>query len=302
MSAAMTANHAAPTSDGAPSPARAAGHGGVFAIQVVRVGAQALRVGRTHGDGRRRPLLMFNGIGGNVEMLAPLAQALPEREVITFDIPGVGHSQMPARPYRLRDIVNLACGLLDQLGHAEVDVLGISWGGTVAQQFAHTAPQRCRRLVLCATATGAVMWPARPSVLWKMATPRRYISRSYARSIAGDIYGGDFRHNPDAAVEHFKHVKWQSSLGYYLQLAAVAGWTSIHWLSRIHQPTLVMAGADDPLIPMKNARLMHRLIRGSELKVLDCGHLFLLTRIDESSAAIRRFLDAPSGHRQGSNP
>jgi poly(3-hydroxyalkanoate) depolymerase len=289
MSIAMTANLAVPARD--EPHARRADPGRVFETRIVKVGAQALRMGRTRGIGHHPPLLMFNGIGGNVEMLAPLARALPERDVICFDIPGVGHSQMPSRPYRLPDIVKLACRLLDQLGHAEVDVLGISWGGTVAQQFAHTAPQRCRRLVLCATATGVVMWPARPSVLWKMATPRRYISRSYARAIAGDIYGGDFRRNPDAAAEHFKHVKWQSSLGYYLQLAAVAGWTSIHWLSRIRQPTLVMAGADDPLIPMQNARLMHRLIPGSELKVFDCGHLFLLTRIDESSAAIREFLD-----------
>ena len=265
----------------------------VFDIEMVWVGKQLLRVGRTRGDGRHPPLLMFNGIGGNIEMLAPLALALSEREVITFDIPGVGHSLMPRRPYRLRDIANLASRLLDQLGHPAVDVLGVSWGGAVAQQFARTAPQRCRRLVLCATGTGVFMVPGRPGVLWKMATPRRYVSPRYARAIAGDIYGGDFRRDPDAAGDHFKHVKWQSSLGYYLQLAAVAGWTSIHWLHRIAQPTIVMAGADDPLIPLVNAKLMQRLILNSELAVFDCGHLFLLTRTEASSTAIRAFLDRP---------
>jgi len=265
----------------------------VFDIEMRHVGHQVLRVGRTRGAGRRPPLLMFNGIGGNIELLAPLARALSERETITFDIPGVGHSLMPRRPYRLRDIALLATRLLDQLGHPIVDVLGVSWGGAAAQQFVRTAPQRCRRLVLCATGTGVFMVPGRPSVLWKMATPRRYISKRYARSIAGDIYGGDFRRDPDAAAEHFKHVKWQSSLGYYLQLAAGAGWTSIHWLHRVRQPTLVMAGADDPLIPLMNARLMHRLIPNSELAVFDCGHLFLLTRTEASSNTIREFLDRP---------
>jgi len=77
------------------------------------------------------------------------------------------------------------------------------------------------------------MLPARPSVLWKMATPRRYVSRRYARTIVGDIYGGDFRSDPDTAADHFRHIKWQSSLGYYLQIAAASGWTSIHWLHRI---------------------------------------------------------------------
>ena len=265
----------------------------VFDVEMVSVGKQVLRVGRTRGASRRPPLLMFNGIGGNIELLAPLARALNEREVITFDIPGVGHSLMPRRPYRLRDVALLASRLLDQLGHREADVLGVSWGGAAAQQFARTAPQRCRRLVLCATATGALMLPGRPSVLWKMVTPRRYVDKRYARAIAGDIYGGDFRHDPDVAAAHFKHVKWQSSQGYYLQLAAVAGWTSIHWLHRIRQPTLVMAGADDPLIPLANARLMQRLIPRCEIDVFDCGHLFLLTRIEASSAAIREFLDRP---------
>ena len=269
----------------------------VFAIEMVRVGNQVLRVGRTRGDGRHPPLLMFNGIGGNIELLAPLALALSEREVITFDIPGVGHSLMPKRPYRLRDIAKLASLLLDHFGHQAVDVLGVSWGGAAAQQFVRTAPQRCRRLILCATGMGVFMVPGRPSVLWKMATPRRYINKRYSRAVAGDIYGGDFRRNPDAAAEHFKHVKWQSSLGYYLQLAAAMGWTSVHWLHRIHQPTLVMAGADDPLIPMVNARLMQRLIPNSELAMFDCGHLFLLTRTEASSTTIREFLDRPETPR-----
>jgi poly(3-hydroxyoctanoate) depolymerase len=263
----------------------------VFATQMLRVGRQVLRVGRTPGDGRHPPLLMFNGIGGNIELLAPLALALREREVLTFDIPGVGHSLMPERPYRLRTIARLAAGVLDHFGHARADVLGVSWGGAAAQQFTRTAPQRCRRLILCATSAGAVMLPGRPGVLWKMATPRRYVSRHYARRVVGDIYGGDFRRDADTAAEHFRHIKWQSSLGYYLQIAAATGWTSIHWLHRIRQPTLIMAGADDPLIPLLNAKLMHRLIRTSELRTFDCGHLFLLTRTEASAAAIREFLD-----------
>jgi pimeloyl-ACP methyl ester carboxylesterase len=138
------------------------------------------------------------------------------------------------------------------------------------------------------------MLPARPGVLWKMATPRRFVSRRYGRSIVGEIYGGDFRRDPDTALEHFRHIKWQSSLGYYLQIAAATGWTSIHWLHRLRQPTLIMAGRDDPLIPLPNARLMNRLIPNSELRLFDCGHLFLLTRTEESAQVIRTFLDRPA--------
>jgi poly(3-hydroxyalkanoate) depolymerase len=172
-------------------------------------------------------------------------------------------------------------------------VLGVSWGGAAAQQFARSEQKRCRRLILCATATGAFMVPARPGVLLKMVTPRRYVSRDYARKVAGHIYGGEFRANPGLAEEIFRHVRWQSQHGYYLQMAATAGWTSIHWLHKLPQPTLLMAGADDPLVPLANARLMRRLIPNARLKVLDCGHLFLLTRAEESARAIEDFLDQP---------
>jgi poly(3-hydroxyalkanoate) depolymerase len=262
-----------------------------FATEMVNIGPQALRVGRRAGRGV--PLLMFNGIGGNIELLAPLARAMPGREIVTFDIPGVGHSALPSRPYRLRGVARLAAAVLDHFGHRDADVLGVSWGGIAAQQFARSCASRCRRLVLCATAPGVVMVPARLSVLLKMATPRRYINQDYARSIAGDIYGGDFRGRPELAAELFKNVRWQSRLGYYLQLGAVWGWTSIHWLRRLRQPTLIMAGRDDPLVPLANAKLMHRLIPRSELKVLDCGHLFLVTRSEASASAIGEFLDRP---------
>ena len=264
-----------------------------FATEIVRIGSQALRVGRQAGGANSGgvPLLMFNGIGGNIELLAPLARSMPGREVITFDIPGVGHSALPSRPYRLRGIARLAAAVLDHYGHLQADVLGVSWGGAAAQQFARSFAPRCHRLILCATAPGVVMLPARPSVLLKMATPRRYTSSAYARSISGDIYGGDFRRNPEKAAEFFKHVRWQSRLGYYLQLGAVWGWTSIHWLHRLHQPTLIMAGRDDPLVPMANAKLMRLLIPHSELKVFDCGHLFLVTRSAASAHAITEFLD-----------
>lgn len=266
-----------------------------FAIEMLRVGGQLLRVGRQTALGGARgggvPLLLFNGIGGNIELLGPIARWMPGREVITFDIPGVGHSPMPARPYRMRGIAALAAGVLDHYGHARADVLGVSWGGAAAQQFAHSQGARCRRLILCATAAGMPMVPARPSVLLKMATPRRYISQRYARSISGDIYGGDFRHDPDLGVQHFRHVKWQSRLGYYLQIAAGTGWSSLPWLWRLKQPTLVMAGQDDPLVPLINARLMNRMIPDSQLKVFDCGHLFLLTRPEASADAINEFLD-----------
>jgi poly(3-hydroxyoctanoate) depolymerase len=264
-----------------------------FSIGTMVIGTQALRVGRQAGTGRGLPLVIFNGLGANIELLEPIARRMPGRELITFDIPGVGHSPLPRRPYRLKGIVALTARVLDHFGHHRCDVMGLSWGGAAAQQFARSQSERCRRLILCATAPGVLMVPGRPGVLLKLATPRRFLSPEYAQRVAGDIYGGDFRRDPALAAEVFRHVRWQSRLGYYLQLAAAAGWTSIHWLHELEQPTLVMAGADDPIVPLPNARLMCRLIPQAELEVFDCGHLFLLTRTDRSVRAIEEFLDRP---------
>ena len=77
------------------------------------------------------------------------------------------------------------------------------------------------------------------------------------------------------------------------QLAATAGWTSLPLLRRLRQPTLILAGDDDPIIPLANARLMHRLIRRSQLHVYHDGHLGLVTHAAELAPLVDFFLAAP---------
>ena len=83
--------------------------------------------------------------------------------------------------------------LLDGLGYGQVDVLGVSLGGAVAQQLAHLAPHRVRRLVLAATSPGLGGVPGSPSVILALASPRRYRSPEYVRKVAPDLYGGGSR-------------------------------------------------------------------------------------------------------------
>src|ERR1700744_5407813 len=100
----------------------------------------------------------------------------------------------------------MIAAMLTELGHDQADVLGISWGGGVAQHFAAFQRSRCRRLVLVGTATGAIMVPARPGVLIGMVPPRRYLDRSYLKSVAGDLYGGSARTDP-ARVATAMHAR-----------------------------------------------------------------------------------------------
>src|SRR6516164_617188 len=170
----------------------------------VRGMGQRRKVAIRPGNGTRTPLLLFNGIGANLELLQPLVDALdPAIEVIRFDVPGVGGSPTPPLPLRFPALAWLTGRMLDQLGYTRVDALGVSWGGALAQQFALQYRWRCRRLVLVSTATGAIMVPGKPSVLAKMATPRRYFDPTYMASIAGIIYGGSVR--PEIISEYAPH-------------------------------------------------------------------------------------------------
>jgi poly(3-hydroxyalkanoate) depolymerase len=269
-------------------------------VRTVAVGRQRLKVAIRPGQnepGRpsRVPLLLINGIGANLELLEPFVTAVdPAVEVIRFDPPGIGGSPLPARPYWFSGLCRLIAGMLTELGYDQVDVLGISWGGGVAQHFAAFQPARCRRLVLVATATGTMMLPGRPSVLVHLLTPRRYLDREYLQRVAGDIYGGLTRIDSEeiaAAMHH--HNRTGLSRGYLYQLAASAGWTSVAFLPRLRQSTLIVAGDDDPIIPLANARLMNLLIPKARLHVYHGGHLGLVTEAAGLAPVVDAFLAAP---------
>ena len=260
-------------------------------VRQILIGGQLLQVAIRHSSGQRQPpLLLFNGIGANWELAKPFLEALTNTTAIIFDVPGVGGSPRPLLPYRPSTLARLAAGLVAELGYAAIDVAGVSWGGGIAQQFAHQYPKLCRRLVLAATAPGFTMVPASPSVLWKMATPRRYTDKGYMNRIAADIYGGAFRDDPSLIDRHAAAMHGARNLGYLYQLLAMSGWTSLPWLWSLPQSTLVLMGSDDPLVPPINGHILAGLIPNAELRMIDDGHLFMVTRPGEVAALIEAFL------------
>src|SRR3712207_3826154 len=265
-------------------------------VRSLTVGGRTLRVAVRPGtDDEVPPLLLMNGIGASLEVLQPFVDALDARRtVVRFDVPGVGGSPRPVVPYLLPTLSPVVAGVLDRLGYEQpVDVLGLSWGGALAQHFAVQHRRRCRKLVRAATATGSLMVPAHPRVLARMLTPRRHRDPDYARSIAGDIYGGTMRTEPErAAAALHAHTRVGPKRGYYYQLASSTGWTSLPFLRLIRQPTLVVAGDDDPIIPVVNARVMARFIPDAQLHVYRGGHIALITEAEELAPVIERFLDA----------
>jgi poly(3-hydroxyalkanoate) depolymerase len=262
-------------------------------VEMMDIRGQMVRVAIKEGDPTHTPLLMFNGIGANLELGFPFLTHL-NRTAILFDVPGVGGSPMPSLPYRPSTLARLAKNLLEMLEIDRVDVSGVSWGGGLAQQFAKQYPKLCRRLILVSTSSGWTMVPGKPSVLSKMSSIKRYTDKGYMRSIAAEIYGGAFRRDDTLINAHAAGMRPSSNAGYMLQLLAMAGWTSVPWLWRLTQPTLVVSGTDDPLIPVANARLLAHLIPKAQLKLIDDGHLFIVTDPEGTAQMIEGFLDDAS--------
>lgn len=250
--------------------------------------------GGSNTDPAVRPLVLVNGIGASLELLEPLVDALdPSREVVRFDVPGIGGSQASTVPLPMTALSTLLADLLDQLddltgaSHRVVDVLGLSWGGGIAQQFALQYPRRVGRLVLVSTGTGVMMVPARIGVLARMLTPRRYNDPSYRRRAGREIYVGEDADTVDALFARVQPVR---ASAYLHQLFALSTWTSLPVLPLITAPTLVLAGRCDPVIPVVNAHIMGSLLPHATVHLHEGGHLGLLTRPDALGRVVEDFL------------
>jgi poly(3-hydroxyalkanoate) depolymerase len=238
------------------------------------------------------PLIMFNGVGQSIEVLEPLIDALVGVEVIVYDVPGTGLSDTPALPWRYSRHARLAAALVAHLGYQRVTAMGISWGGPLAQQFTRQNPALVEKLILTVSPPGNLMVPGKLGVYWRMAHVKRFTDRNYMRSIASHIYGGTIRTDASALDEHIVRLKAPSRRGYLYQALTMWGWTSLTWLWRLQQPTLIIQGEDDPMVPNANARLMACLIPNSTLEFVDCGHMLILTRVPQVSRMVREFMVA----------
>jgi poly(3-hydroxyalkanoate) depolymerase len=219
--------------------------------------------------------------------------------VIRFDVPGVGASPTPSAPYRFWGVSRLVTGMLDVLGHQEVNVLGASWGGALAQQFAFQNPRRCRRLVLVSTSSGVTI-PGSVSIFTELFSRKRYTDPEHARKVGPRIYGGALRSDANATVRILQHVR-PNVRGHIFQQLAVLGWTSLPFARLIRQPTLILTGDDDPIIAPVNARILHAVLPNAKLHVFHDGHLGLLTSAADLAPIVEDFLyegraDSRSAH------
>jgi pimeloyl-ACP methyl ester carboxylesterase len=144
--------------------------------------------------------------------------------------------------------------------------------------------------VLASTGYGAIGVPGRPGVLLRFARPKAYRNLDELEESAGRIFGGRLRDHPEL-VRQF-HLRPPTDLkAWWYRLVGVAGWSSLPWLHRLGQPTLVVHGDDDPVVPLLNARVLACRIPHARLHVVHHGgHLMLLDSAAEVLPVITHFL------------
>jgi len=248
--------------------ARTNANGVSLYYEVEGTGERLLCISGTGGDLRQRPRLTDGPIGANFEVLA-------------YDQRGLGQSGAPTWPYAMADFADDAAALLEAVGWGDCLVLGISFGGMVAQEFAVRHPGRVRRLVLACTSAGgaggasyplqklAEMDPEERSVLrmelidtrwdaaWRQANPEMV-------ALLGERMGLD---GPEGG---------ETAEGLTNQLAARAEHDAADRLGSIACPTLVCGGRFDGIAPPANSEFLARRIPGARLEMFDGGHGFFI--------------------------
>ena len=189
----------------------------------------------------------------------------------------------------------MLAAILDECRIEWADVVGFSYGGAVAQQFAHDHPARVRRLVLAATFCGVGSVPGSQAAMMSLATPLRYYSPSYYNRTAQMTSGGVT--GRDSSVRHWMIAGTPpppAVLGRLHDAAAGdPGLVQPRFPSRIPHETLVICGDDDPLVPVANGRMLASLIPRAQLEVVERGgHLLLWDDAKNVSRRIRHFLNS----------
>jgi pimeloyl-ACP methyl ester carboxylesterase len=242
---------------------------------------------RTHvrifGEGQ--PVLVLGGFWGDLAAWERLAPYLRGFRLIAFDAPGIGDTAVPVCPTTLPDLADFALAVLDAVGHRHAHVLGISFGGVVAEQVAVIAPDRVDRLVLVSTSAGLLDLLSQSTsalrLAWSLVTARR-------GAAAGALFGGRVRDDP--AIPQRLGIRPPHTLtGNLYRFAGLAGRYELPW--SIHRPTLVLNGDDDPLVPYTDGRVLASLITGASAVVVPGGgHLMLFDSPEVVGPMVADFL------------
>jgi 3-oxoadipate enol-lactonase len=237
-------------------------------------GREVLFIGGTGGDLRQKPSV-FDG---------PLARGF---DLLSYDQRGLGRTSKPDRPYRMSEYADDAAGLLDDVGWDRVAVVGVSFGGMVAQELVLRHPARVERLVLACTSSGGKGGASFP--LHELAKLPAEEQAFRSLELGDTRYDAAWRaENPEAAQKLLALMAsrrapaasgaegQRAAMGARRQLEARAGHDTWSRLPEIRIPTYCCGGAYDGIAPPENIRALADRIPGAWHQLFDGGHLFLV--------------------------
>ena len=230
--------------------------------------------------GTGRDLLIISGTGSDLRLpRQPVPQIDDHFRVLRYDHRGLGQSSAEDEDISMANFADDAAGLLQMLNIDEIDVIGISFGGMVAQHLAIRHPKLVRKLILACTSPGGSTHSSANLVeLMNLALEER--QRSWLEMF-------DTRYQSGSKGEHFvylleKLIKQNPSMfpndasdGLIRQIRARSGHDLSEELGNISQPCLIVGGKYDGIAPPKNLHYLSNQILYSQLRFFEGGHSFL---------------------------
>jgi 3-oxoadipate enol-lactonase len=234
-----------------------------------------------HGAGP--PLLSISGTGNDLRFSRPDLSPLNDRFTVAhYDQRGLGRTSVPPGPYTMADYADDAAGLLDVLGWERVPVVGVSFGGMVAQQLALRHPDRVQRLVLACTSSGGRGGSSVDlRALEELPEGERTTASLRLMDTRYDPDAGSAPPGLDTVIALLRSRDAappdpERARGARLQLDARARHDVYDRLPSVGVPTLVIGGRFDALAPPENSAAIAAAVPGARLELCDGGHLFML--------------------------
>ncbi len=250
---------------------------------------------RFDGPPGGRVVLMSNSLMSSYDMWDWTVPALADRyRVLRYDTRGHGRSATPPGPYSIASLGDDAAGLLDALGIEAAHFVGLSMGGMVGQQLGARYPGKVLSLSLCDTASEM---PPRETWEERLAIARSQGIAGLAEGTLKRWFTEPFFRRAPGDIEKVRGMILGTGVeGYMACAGAIRDMAQTTMLLAITAPTLVLTGRQDPATTVAHATVLHRVIAGSRLVILeDAAHLSNIEQPQAFNAALRAFIDEIDG-------
>jgi 3-oxoadipate enol-lactonase len=241
-----------------------------------------------------KTVVFINGLTSNTESWCYQVPIFSKKyQVLTYDCRGQGRSERPQEEkYSTKVHAEDLNALLEALGIRKTHLIGLSNGGIVAQWFAFHYPEKLGALVLASTPAHIDTRLKLITMSWIEATKKGGAVLRFDIALPLIFGEGFLKNNPLQLRELRKRCECMNISAEAL-IALIKGMESLdpHQRGKIHAPTLVIAGDDDMLIPVKHAKALAKEIPKAELLILnDCGHNCAIERPKEFNYFVLNFL------------